>query len=562
MHDRMPVAYFSMEIGLETAIPSYAGGLGVLAGDTVRAAADMGIPMVAVTLLHRSGYVSQRLAPDGWQVEDSTRWPVEQWLEPTCARCALELFGRRVTLRGWRYSVRGATGHNVPVYFLDADLAENDAQDRRLTDHLYGGDARYRLSQEVLLGVGGVRFLQAAGHQGIERYHMNEGHCALLTLELLRQRMATREADHPTSEDVDVVRSRCAFTTHTPVEAGHEQIPLHLVEEALGTPLPGRVRALCCTDHVLHMTWLAMNMSHFVNGVSRRHGEVSRRMFAGRAIDAITNGVHSTEWAAPAMASLFDREIPGWRDDPFALRGAVHLDGAAVWAAHLEAKRRLLAEVARRTGCIMDEAALTMGFARRATAYKRPALIFNDVARLRAIADRGGPLQLVFAGKSHPNDHGGKELIHQIVRAGESLAPAVRVIYLADYDMDLAKLMTAGVDVWLNNPRPPLEASGTSGMKAALNGVPSLSTLDGWWIEGWIEGVTGWAIGGLHPGGDTEPDAHDAALLYDKLERVVLPTYSAQREAFINIMRHAIALNGSYFHAHRMLQQYAAKAYL
>jgi starch phosphorylase len=564
MEARTPVAYFSMEIGLEAGIPSYAGGLGVLAGDTVRAAADLGIPMVAVTLLHRSGYVSQQLGPDGWQQERPATWVVEDWLEPAAARCHVTIEGRRVTLRAWRYSVRGVSGHSVPVYFLDADVPENAEHDRRLTDHLYGGDLRYRLCQEVILGIGGTRFLRAAGHDRVHRFHMNEGHCALLVLELLDERMARTGGAHPTAGDVDAVRELCAFTTHTPVEAGHEQLPLPLVEHVLGRQLPQRIRAQCCTNDLLHMTWLALNMSSYVNGVSRRHGEVSRRMFSGHAIDAITNGVHAGEWASPEMAALFDRDLPGWRDDPFALRGAVHLRGEDVWAAHAAAKSRLLGVVNERSRADMSETALTLGFARRATAYKRPALIFTDLDRLREVARRAGTIQLIFAGKSHPRDEGGKELIRHIVRAGEILRPEVRVAYLADYDMDLARLMTAGVDVWLNNPRPPLEASGTSGMKAALNGVPSLSTLDGWWVEGWMEGVTGWSIGGAQaPSGDgIDVDRHDATLLYDKLEREVLPAFHGPRERLTDIMRHTIALNGSFFHAHRMLQQYAAKAYL
>ena len=562
MPDDRKIAYFSMEIALDEAIPTYSGGLGILAGDTLRSAADMKVPTVGVTLLHRKGYFYQRLDPSGWQTEEPVEWVVEDYLQEQSPRISVTLEGREVLVRAWKFDVVGTGGSVVPVYLLDTDLPDNSDWDRTLTHFLYGGDLRYRLCQEVILGTGGVRMLRALGHSELERYHMNEGHAALLTLELLRERRESAGRSDILPEDLEAVRKQCAFTTHTPVPAGHDKFPLDLVDRVMGNREACGINDPICHEERLNMTYLALSLSHYVNGVAKKHGEVSRHMFAGYTIDSITNGVHAATWVVPEFQKLFDRYIPGWREDNFSLRYALSIPYAEILAAHHAQKKRLIEEVNRQTNAGMDFDVLTIGFARRATGYKRPDLLLTDVGRLRDIAHRCGALQIVYAGKAHPHDRRGKELIQEILRARESLHPDVKLAYLANYDMQLARRMVSGVDVWLNTPQAPMEASGTSGMKAVLNGVPSLSILDGWWIEGCIEGVTGWAIGRevrAQDGSGTSQD--DADCLYRKLEEKVLPTFYGDSGRFAEIMRHTIALNGSFFNTQRMMQQYVLKAY-
>jgi starch phosphorylase len=586
MQTERTVAYFSMEIALEAGLPTYSGGLGVLAGDTIRSAADLKVPMVAVTLLHRKGYFFQRLDATGWQTEEPAEWVVEDFLEEEPPRVTVRLEGRPVQIRAWKYEVKGVSDATVPVYLLDCDLPENTEWDRKLTHYLYGGDSWYRLCQETVLGIGGVRMLRALGYNSLTRFHMNEGHASLLTVELLYER--ARKAQRPliAAEDIEAVRKQCIFTTHTPVPAGHDQFPVDMVRRLMGEAEfrldvsnvlvaslrnhvfrradgNGAVEGPLRSGDMLNMTYLALNLSHYVNGVAKKHAEVSRHMFAEYQVDAITNGVHAATWTSPAFQALFDHHIPGWRDDNFSLRYALGIGSQEVWQAHCTAKRELVQYVNRETNAGLEADVLTLGFARRAATYKRADLLFRDLNRLRAIAAKAGRLQIIYAGKAHPRDQEGKQLIQRIFQARDALKADIRICYLPNYDMDLARRLLAGVDVWLNTPEPPMEASGTSGMKAALNGVPSLSVLDGWWIEGCIEGVTGWALGErcdvtANPG---DRAGCDAASLYDKLERVVIPLFYRDRERFLDIMRHAIALNGSFFNTQRMVLQYVLNAY-
>jgi starch phosphorylase len=556
------IAYFSMEIALEEGMPTYSGGLGVLAGDTIRAAADLKVPMVGITLLHRKGYFYQRLDAHGRQSEEPVNWVVEDFLVELPQRVAVVIEGRTVQVRAWRYAVPGPGEFNVPVYFLDTDLCDNDGWDRTLTHFLYGGDRRYRLAQEVILGVGGARMLRALHHGAIQRFHMNEGHSSLLALELLDEEAAGAGRETLSREDVAAVREKCVFTTHTPIAAGHDQFPMDLVKKVLGRHEVEEMKDVFCCGDLLNMTYLALNLSHYVNGVAKKHGEISRHMFAGYNIDAITNGVHAASWAAESFLRLYDQYIPGWRQDSFSLRYALSIPKQEIWHAHAQAKQTLIRFVNRETNVGMDVDVLTLGFARRAAAYKRGDLIFTDQQRLQEIATKGGGLQLIYAGKAHPADAAGKELIQRIFNAKETLRDKIKIAYLENYSIEIGRMMTAGVDVWLNTPEPPLEASGTSGMKASINGVPSLSILDGWWIEGCIEGLTGWAIGSTMPrlGGAAERTA-DAMSLYDKLGGTIVPLFYEDKNGFIDVMRHAVALNGSFFNTHRMLQQYVLKAY-
>jgi glycogen phosphorylase len=549
-----------MEIALDPTIPTYSGGLGVLAGDTLRAMADLRLPVVAVTLVHRQGYFRQHLDGKGTQTESPFEWSPQDKLEALEPRVRVTIEGRSVELRAWRYEVRGQSGHLLPVYLMDSDIEGNDDYDRTLTDSLYGGDVRYRLGQEVVLGIGGVRMLRALGLSDIHTYHMNEGHSSLLTLELLQEHARAQERSAIDESDVDHVRQKCVFTTHTPVDAGHDRFSEDLVDSVLGRERTGILARLTRPESgIFNLTELAMFFCRSANGVSIRHAHVARRMFPERHISAITNGVHAATWTSPQFAHLYDRHLPDWRRDNRYLRQASAISLDEIRDTHSEAKTALLEEIKRRTDLSLDQETLTIGFARRATGYKRADLLFSDEDRLRHIIEQTGPLQLVYSGKAHSRDTTGKAAIERIFSVAAHLKDVLRVVYLEEYDMTLAGILIAGVDLWLNNPLKPLEASGTSGMKAALNGVPSFSVLDGWWLEGCIEGVTGWAIGNAaeEPG----EEAVELESLYSKLENVIMPLFYERPLAFADVMRGAMSHNGSFFNAQRMVSQYVQNVY-
>jgi starch phosphorylase len=553
------IAYFSMEIALDQTLPTYSGGLGVLAGDTLRSAADLGVPLLAITLVYRNGYFRQHLDPNGAQSEETQPWDPERTLERVDGRVELEIEGRRVLVRAWKYTVKGVTGETVPVYLLDTNLPENAPEDRVLTDSLYGGDQRYRLCQETVLGLGGLQLLQKIGQTNVQRYHMNEGHSSLLALGLLERRLSQSFAGRVKQLDIDSVRQLCIFTTHTPVPAGHDQFSRELVARVLGEE---KVALLDETGvfrrGILNMTDLALEFSGYVNGVAMRHGEVSREMFPAYVISAITNGVHAVTWSSPAMQELFDRYLPGWRTDNNYLRYAISIPLEDIRQAHARSKQDLFQEIKRLQNVELDPKVLTIGFARRASTYKRAALLFRDPERLRKITREVGPIQLIYAGKAHPRDEGGKQIIRQVFEGAAAVADAIRTVYVENYDMRWGRLITSGVDLWLNNPMRPQEASGTSGMKAALNGVPSFSVVDGWWIEGHIEGVTGWSVGSS---AINEDPLAEISSLYNKLEREIVPMFYKAPDQYANIMRMAIALNASFFNTQRMAQQYVSNAY-
>ena len=541
------IAYFSMEIGIDSRIHTYSGGLGILAGDTIRSCADLKVPIVCVTLLYEKGYFYQKLDEQGNQKEFPVQWSPRDTLKPLPKRVTVQIENRSVAIRAWQYDVRGITGYSVPIIFLDTDIEENSEFDRSINDFLYGGDQRYRLAQEIVLGIGGVRMFKELGYTGIKKYHMNEGHASLLTLELL-SRM---------NGDSDAVRQLCIFTTHTPVPAGHDQFPYELVKSVLGDFISLETLKRYAGLDKLNMTLLALNLSKYINGVAKRHGEVSREMFPGYPIDSITNGIHSYTWSHPSFKGLYDRYIPGWAGDPFSLRYAISIPQEEIWQAHLEAKKELIDYVNKEANSGLDYETFTVGFARRATLYKRMDLVFSDINRLRSICEKRGKIQFIFSGKSHPQDWQGKELIRKVFEFSRQLKDKMKIVYLGNYDMDIAKALVSGVDLWLNTPKRPNEASGTSGMKAAHNGVPSLSVLDGWWIEGCIEGITGWSIGSKAVN-DDQGDAED---LYRKLEEIISIFYK-DRDSWAQVMRSAISFNASFFNTHRMVQQYGLNAYL
>ena len=554
---RTHIAYFSMEIAICPEIHTYSGGLGVLAGDTVRSSADLSLPMVFVTLASRDGYLRQRLTDAGDQIADPEPWTPADWCTPLDAMIALPLEGRKVWVRPWLHLHRSDHGGQIPVLLLDTDVEQNDVADRDITSRLYGGDAAYRLKQEIVLGIGGLDILGALGFE-IDCFHLNEGHAALLAAALLC-RYPEPEDDLRTDGlgfDVYRVRNQCVFTTHTPVEAGHDQFDHDLVEDLLGEFLPvRRLRALAGHDR-FNMTRLALSLSGWVNGVAERHAVTAQQMYPGVRIHEVTNGVHLGYWVHPEKAALFDRVSPRWRHEPEDLVNADLIDDDALVAAHARTKGDLIEEIARRSGHQFDPDLPILAFARRMTGYKRPDLVFSDLERLRAIAS-ARPFQLVMAGKAHPADLGGQDLIraaHDHMRRFEGQIP---MAFLADYELALAKKLVSGADIWLNTPLPPYEASGTSGMKAGANGVLNLSVLDGWWLEGWVEGVTGWAIGG-----DRDNPADHAKDLYNKLEAVVLPMWYEDKPAWRAMMKASMARTGSRFNSQRMMRRYASEAYL
>ena len=559
------IAYFTMEVGIDPDMPTYSGGLGVLAGDTLKSCADMGIPTVGITLLNRKGYFYQRINKDGYQIEEENHWSVDDFMELQENEVVVHIEGREVKVKAWKYVYKGNEDKEIPIFFLDTDVDGNSEWDRRLTDYLYPGDKWYRLCQEIILGVGGVRMLESLGYSNIKKYHMNEGHAAFLTFELLREEIKKNNLE--LEEALKRVREKCVFTTHTPVPAGHDKFPLEFVEKALGDYLIDEISHLYMHNNEFNMTLLALNLSKYVNGVAGKHKEISKKMFPGYQIHSITNGVHSVTWTSPPFKNLFDKYIPGWRKDPFTLRNALRISTKEIWDAHIDAKKTLLHYVNREENCGMDKDIFTIGFARRMTAYKRAELLFSDLERLKDIARRRGRIQIILSGKAHRDDTQGKEIIHHLIKIRDELNAednGIEVAYLENYDIHVALYLVAGVDVWLNTPLRPMEASGTSGMKACHNGVPHFSVLDGWWLEGHVEGVTGWSIGKYPEGDEIEKPSdsvYDAQDLYNKLDNVLMPLYYNDKEKWAEVMRNAIAFNASFFNTTRMLQQYVTNAY-
>jgi starch phosphorylase len=557
------IAYFSMEIGLKAEIPTYSGGLGVLAGDTIKSAADLKIPMVAVTLLYRKGYFQQHFDPDGWQQESEISWQPEKHMHLLPTKTLVTIENRDVKIQAWLYNVKSPTGGEVPILFLDTDIPGNDDKDRTITHHLYGGGLDLRLKQEIILGIGGARILRALGF-GIKKYHMNEGHASLLTVELLNNaRLSVEETwDERTAWNTNKVMEQCVFTTHTPVEAGHDRFPFDLVERIMPPEAPISLLKEISGEESLNMTILALNLSNYINGVAKRHGEVSQNLFPGFEIHAITNGVHPFTWCSPFFVSLFDKHLPGWANEPELLVRVDNIPDDEIWENHCGAKAFFFQYIKEQTGKVLDPELLTIGFARRAATYKRGDLIFYDIDRLLEMGS--GKLQFVFGGKAHPKDNEGKKVIQRIIQQADKMSGKIDLVYLENYNMDIASKFIPGVDVWLNNPMRPLEASGTSGMKAALNGVPNFSVLDGWWIEGHVEGVTGWSIGPPPAEMDQEVGraTEDLDDMYQKLENVIIPLFYEDRSGWINVMKNAIGKNAYYFNTHVMMRRYVTDAYI
>jgi starch phosphorylase len=557
------IAYFSMEIGLRDEIPTFSGGLGILAGDTVKSAADLNLPFIAITLISRKGYFRQQIDDKGHQIEHPAEWKPSKLMKRATEKVSVSIEDREVLVQAWIYFVESPRGGVVPVIYLDTDVDGNSPEDRSLTDQLYGGAESYRIKQEVVLGIGGVRMLRALGFQ-VKKYHMNEGHAAFLTLELLHEFKKDIEAvwDEEHIWDTESVKDLCVFTTHTPVEAGHDKFTYELFREVLRNYFPENIMKKLAGDKNVNMTLLGFNLSNFVNGVAKKHGEVSQSMFPGYQINAITNGVHSYTWTCSSMKKIFDKYLPGWANEPeiFVRVGAI--PDEELWKAHQEAKKDLIDYVNSTSDTDMDNETLTIGFARRATAYKRADLLFSDLKRLEKIGT--GKIQIIYAGKAHPKDEVGKQLIEKIFSYREKFKGKIKIVFLQNYNMETALKLVSGVDIWLNTPLRPLEASGTSGMKATHNGVMNFSVLDGWWIEGHIEGFTGWSIGPAPT--EIAPDNNmnkiDADDLYNKLGKTIIPLYYNDRKTWIRMMQNAIGKNAYYFNTHRMMRRYVTEAYI
>ena len=546
------IGYFSMEIAVKSEIPTYSGGLGVLAGDTLRSAADLKIPIAAVTLVSHKGYLKQKIKAEGQQLESPEEWDPSAFMSLLPNSVDIEIAGEKVKVKGWIYDHESVTGGVVPIVFLDTDVEENSSDDRGITDYLYGGDDEYRLKQEMVLGIGGYKMLHAMDIN-LKKFHMNEGHSSLLTLELLKEKEL----------DEDKVKDLCVFTTHTPVAAAFDKFPYDLVQRLLGRELPLETLQKYGGQDSLNMTLLALNLSKFTNGVTEAHMEYSQKLFPGYHIYEVTNGVHSHTWTSDPFRKLFHKYIRGWTHEPELLVRADEIPDEEIWDAHIKAKRDLIDFVKAKTGTQLDEQTLTLGFARRATAYKRANLIFSDLDRLRRVRSNGD-LQMVFAGKAHPRDVEGKRLIQEIYGHMSQLKDQIKIVYLENYNMDMAAKLTSGVDVWLNTPLPPMEASGTSGMKASHNGVLNFSVLDGWWVEGCIENVTGWSIGPHHDESvsDDERRRREIEDLYGKLRYVILPTFYTDEDHWIDMMKKSVGKVANYFNSHRMMRRYVTEAYL
>ena len=530
---RMSVAYLSAEVGFESGLHTYSGGLGVLAGDHIKSAADAGLDLVGCTLLYREGYGRQHLDEKGNQTETFGEIDPHEFLCDTGVEIALPLDGTTLYSKIWMYRIKG-----LPTYFLDTRHPDNSPDHRSLGTRLYGGDDSTRIRQEYLLGVGGIRALQALGHE-ITGLHLNEGHCTFAMLEMLHQGWSREE-----------LRQRCLFTTHTPVPAGHDRFGWEEVEVVLGELFPEDARELVGDENLCSMSHLAVALAGQVNAVSNLNAYVASGMFEGTHIHPITNGVHHETWTSPAMSNLFDEHLKGWRDDPTILAHAGKIPDAGLMEARQEARAILRDLVRASTGVEFHKERLTIGFARRFATYKRANLVFSDLERLRRIGT--GKIQFVFAGKAHPRDEGGKQLIRDIFEGAAQVADEIPVAFLEDYSMDTGLAMRSGVDIWLNTPIRPMEASGTSGMKAAMNGVPNCSILDGWWPEACEHGVNGWGIG---EGEDERDDARDAIAVYDTLEHEVLPAWNGRSEHWNDLMRASIATSARFTGA-RMISDY------
>ncbi len=553
------VAYFSMEIMLESDIPTYAGGLGILAGDVLRSCADMKIPACGVSLVYSGATFNQVIHTNGTQSFTEANWQKSDQLTKLSDRVEIKIMNTPVLVSVWRYDIVGIGGFVVPVYLLDTDFIENPEWIREITKYLYDSSPNMRISQEIVLGIGGVELLSKLGYE-VQTYHMNEGHCSFVPLALLPKY----------NFQDDEVRKKCVFTTHTPVPEGHDQFSWDEAYKYAGDYLPWHIKSLT-GEETMHMSRLAISLSKKTFAVSIKHKEVTGNMFPNHDFDYVTNGVHHRTWLSSPMQDLLTTYIPGWIDDPSLLRWSPDkIPTDALWSAHRESKRQLISYVnARLTSGVTEEdrqnpqkeelfdlATLTISLARRPVAYKRPLLLYSDLHRFMRIGV--GKIQIIQCGKSHPKDDVSQGYVKEILRLSKKLRTLLKIVYLENYSPKIARLLVSGSDVWLNNPKRPLEASGTSGMKAAMNGVVNFSVLDGWYLEGHkTNPQAGFTIGPDHGESNDTEDSND---LYEKLQTQVIPMYYDHRTEWVNRMKQAITL-GAYFNTHRVVKEYREKGW-
>ncbi|MHA1191071.1 MAG: alpha-glucan family phosphorylase [Promethearchaeota archaeon] len=554
LKDNTLVAYISMEIGIDSSIPTYSGGLGVLSGDTVRSAADLEIPMVAVCLCYSSGYFYQLFNEKGEQKEKEIEWNYFYEFEKIAKPITIKIEDKEVLVTAWLYKVIGQSGHIIPIYLLTTDVEGNEDWMKQMTGSLYDSTSRWnRIVQEQILGIGAVKLLKSLGYNNLEVYHLNEGHGSFSIVELFNN-----------LRDLEKVKESVVFTTHTPVPAGHDKFDQKLVDKVFKDRFPSEIRKLADDNGALNMTFLGMNVSRYQNGVAKKHGEISRKMFPNNNIDYITNGIHLPFWISKPIRKMFKRKWPNWKSNPYILQNAIELDDLELFDAHIENKFNLINYQKGHSWNLLDEELITFGFARRFATYKRATLIFHDIDRLGKLCQ--GKAQFLFAGKAHPKDVMGKDYIKKIYESGEYLYDnyGVKVVLIENYNMDMAHMLVSGVDVWLNTPERYREASGTSGMKAALNGILNCSVLDGWWLEGYKRNpMAGWAIGPddsnpSDPGVSNDWDI-DSNAFYEILENEIIPNYMNHDEWLFR-SKNAISL-AAYFNTHRMVLEYAEKAY-
>lgn len=536
------IAYFSAEIGIRSDIKTYSGGLGILAGDTLKAAADLEMPICGITLLYKHGFLKQKIVEDTQQEEDDD-WDFMNILEYTGKESTVNISGEDVFIKIWKLEIEGISGHKIPIFFLDTDIDKNPSWAQPITNKLYQGD---RLAQEMVLGIGGIRALKELGiYNKIKKFHMNEGHSCLLTLQLYK------DLGEKFGWDDENVRKVCSFTTHTPIPAGHDKFDYsHLYEKFKGEQelLPWHLKKLA-GEKRFNTTNLAINLSSYVNAVSKKHKEVTKEMFPFHTIDHITNGIHGNSWTNDKIKKLYDKYIPDWQKDNTKLIEANNIPNEELWNAHSKCKEELIKFVnSNNVNKIkLDKNRLTIGFARRFIEYKDAELIFENLDTLKEIGEK---VQFIFAGKSHSNDGIGKNIMRRIIKYSKELQSDIKIAFIEDYNIEVTKKMVSGCNLWLNTPIPPNEASGTSGMKASINGCLHFSRLDGWAIEAYERNAGGFPI-------------IEYKDLITNLKYKIIPMYySEDKTAWVEEMKLSIVNGGSFFNTHRMVREYYDKSYM
>ena len=555
------IAYFVMECAVDSRIPTYSGGLGILAGDTLQSFADLEVPAVCITLLWKNGFTNQKLSNDGTQLDSVQEWDVERYMQPTNIKIKMPLGDKDITITAYKYTIESTKGDNeIEAYFLTPDVPENDPETRKICDRLYIEGGLTRLKQEIILGIGGYEMLKAIKYKPF-LYHINESHSAFLIASLMKD-----------MNDLNRVKSRVVFTTHTPVPAAFDKFAMKDVAGMLGRYCDKQVLYDIYQEKLedndeLNLSWLAIKNAKNVVAVSRKHKFVSEQIFEGYRLKYVTNGIHHIKWASAHHKMLYAKYIKGWEEDPDLLRDVACIPDNEFAQAHILSKETLVEMVNSESDASFIPENFTIAMAKRITHYKRNNLILSNPNKLIEIAENKGNIQIIFAGKAHPADPDGLAMIKSIHNASQYIASKtkkIKIAFLENYNIHKADIILAGVDLWLNNPVRPLEASGTSGMKASLNGVPNFSVLDGWWLEACMEGINGWGIGPRPAWTDLSysDDVQDLNDIYGKLEFNILDLYYKNFSDYLKIMKMAVSTIAPHFNTHRMVSEYVTDLYL